>query len=126
MPRQGDPGLTARVCDALENIDYVMGLSLLSDVPNRQEPVYEFAEMISNTTKPVLAWAYEPENVAAIYRIAAAVAGGEQALQQRPNFAFFATFKSPLQHSNEDLANILWAAEHGIPNHIPGRPHRWA
>lgn len=122
MPRQGDAGLTARVCDTLENIDYVMGLSLLSDVPYRQEPVYEFAEMISNTTKPVLAWAYEPENVAAIYHIAAAVAGGEEALQKRPNFAFFATFKSPLQHSNEDLANIMWAAEHGIPIIYLGGP----
>ena len=47
--------LTARVCDALEQIDYVMGLSLFSDVPAALSPLYEFIEMMENSTKPVLA-----------------------------------------------------------------------
>jgi trimethylamine--corrinoid protein Co-methyltransferase len=29
--------------------------------------------------------------------------------------AFFATFQSPLVHTDEDLANVLWAADHGLP-----------
>ena len=113
--RRGDPGLTARVCDALDNIDYVMSLGLIDDVTPALAPVYEFAEMIANTVKPVLPWAYSPENAADIAKIALAVAGSEGALRQRPFFALFATFQSPLVQTDEDLAKAFWAAEHGIP-----------
>jgi len=113
--RRGDPGLTARVCDALGNMDYVMSLGLIDDVTPRLAPVYEFAEMLANTGKPVLPWAYTPENVADIYQIALAVAGSEQALRERPFFAFFSTYQSPLVQTDEDLANVLWAVERDIP-----------
>lgn len=113
--RRGDSRMTARVCDALENIDYVMGLGLISDVTPTIAPVYEFAEMVANTGKPVLGWAYRLQNVVDIYRIAVAVAGSEQALRQRPFFALFSTFQSPLQQTDHDLENVLWAAERDIP-----------
>lgn len=113
--RRGDPGLTARLCDGLDNIDYVMGLALIDDVPHRLAPVYEFAEMIANTGKPVLPWAYSLDNVSDIYRIALAVAGSEEALRQRPIFALFATFQAPLQHTDAELANVFWAAERDVP-----------
>ncbi len=118
--RRGDPGLTALVCDALANIDYVMGLGLIDDVPHDLAPVYEFAEMVANSGKPVLPWGYTPANLAAIYRIAVAAVEGEAALRQRPIFAFFGTFQSPLMQTDEDLANAFWAAEHGIPVVIIG------
>ncbi len=113
--RRGDPGLTARVCDALDNIDYVMGLGLIDDVTPELAPVYEFAEMIANTGKPVFPWAYSVENVSDIYQIALAVVGDEKSLRRRPCFALFATFQSPLVHTNEDVANVLWAADRGVP-----------
>ena len=113
--RRGDPGLTAKVADALENIDYVMSLGLIDDVTSQLAPVYEFAEMMANTGKPVLPWAYTPDNVADIYQIALAVAGSEQALRERPCLAFFSTYQSPLVQTDEDLANVLWAVEHDIP-----------
>jgi trimethylamine--corrinoid protein Co-methyltransferase len=113
--RRGDPSLTALVCDALDNIDYVMALGLISDVTSTLAPVYEFAEMIANTGKPVLPWAHYVENVSDIYQIALAVAGSEEALRQRPFLALFATFQSPLVQTDDDLANVLWAAEHDMP-----------
>jgi trimethylamine--corrinoid protein Co-methyltransferase len=113
--RQGDPASTARVCDALDNIDYVMGLALIDDVFHRLAPVYEFAEMIANTVKPVLAWAYSLENIRDIYQIAVAAAGSEEAFWARPNFGLFATFHAPLQHTDEELANVFWAVEHDVP-----------
>lgn len=120
--RRGDAGLTARVCDALENISYVMSLSLFDDVTPILSPVYEFAEMIANTGKPVLAWANDPATLADIYQIAAAVAGGVAALQARPNFALFATYESPLRLAEGPVGNLLWAAEHGIPAILLGGP----
>jgi trimethylamine--corrinoid protein Co-methyltransferase len=113
--RRGDPGMTALVCDALDNIDYVMSLGLIGNVTSKLAPIYEFAEMVANTGKPVLPWAYSPDNVADIYQIALAVAGSEESLQSRPFFGFFATYQSPLVQTDEDLANAFWAAEHGIP-----------
>jgi trimethylamine--corrinoid protein Co-methyltransferase len=113
--RRGDAALTARVCDALHNIDYVMGLGLISDVTASLAPVYEFAEMVANTGKPVLPWAYSADNVSDIYQIAVTVAGGQEALRRQPFFAFFATFQSPLVQTREDLANVLWAVDHEIP-----------
>ncbi len=120
--RRGDPALAARLADALPNMDYVMGLGLIGDVRADLASVYEFAELIANTGKPIIAWAHRVENVAAIYRMAAAAAGSEAALQARPSFGFFATYASPLRHTDEDLANILWAAGHGIPVIYIGGP----
>jgi trimethylamine--corrinoid protein Co-methyltransferase len=113
--RRGDAALTARVCDALDNIDYVMSLGLIGDVTPSLAPVYEFAEMIANTGKPVLPWGFSPDNVSDIYEIAKTVAGGEEALRSRPFFAFFSTFQPPLVHTDEDVANVLWAADHDVP-----------
>jgi trimethylamine--corrinoid protein Co-methyltransferase len=99
-----------------------MGLGLIDDVIPTLAPVYEFAEMISNTSKPVLCWAYTLQEVVDIYRMAVAVAGSEEALRQRPFFALFSTFQSPLQHTDHDLENVLWAVERGIPVVYLGGP----
>jgi trimethylamine--corrinoid protein Co-methyltransferase len=113
--RAGDPALTACVCDALENIDYVMSLGMISDVDASKAPVIEFAEMITHTSKPVLAWGYHPENIKDIYQIALAFRKGEKEFRQYPNFGFFSTWQSPLVHIDENVATCLWAVEHGIP-----------
>jgi trimethylamine--corrinoid protein Co-methyltransferase len=120
--QRGDAGITARVCDALENIDYVMSLSLFDDVTPILSPVYEFAEMITNTGKPVIAWANNPETLGDIYKIAVAVVGDEQKLEHRPIFALFSSYESPLRIAQEPLANMLWAAEHNIPVICIGGP----
>jgi trimethylamine---corrinoid protein Co-methyltransferase len=120
--RRGDPAMTARVCDALEQIDYAMGLGLIDDVPAHLAPVYEFAELISNTTKPVLAWAYDIDNLELIDRMAAAVVGGRKALRERPIYGVFATYQSPLVNTDEDLAKLLWAAERNMPFIYLGGP----
>jgi trimethylamine---corrinoid protein Co-methyltransferase len=120
--RRGDAALTARVADGLENIDYVMGLSYLADVTADLAAVFEFAELIANTEKPILAWAHSPENIAQVYEIAEAVAGSAEAFKQHPSFALFSTYPSPLRHTQEDLANLLWAVERGIPVVYSGGP----
>jgi trimethylamine---corrinoid protein Co-methyltransferase len=107
--------MTARVTDALDNLDFAMGLGLIDDVDSTLAPVYEFAEMVANTRKPLLAWGFSVENLIDIYRIAAVVAGGEENLQQRPFFAWFASMQPSLQHPDQELQQILWAVDHGIP-----------
>ena len=120
--RRGDPALVARVADALPNIDYVMGLGLIGDVAADQASVYEFAELLANTGKPLMAWAHCPANLDAMWRMATAAAGSEEALRRRPIFAFFSTYPSPLRHTDEDLANVMWAAAHDVPVAYLGGP----
>jgi trimethylamine--corrinoid protein Co-methyltransferase len=120
--RRGDPALTARVCDALPNMDFVMGLGLIDDVTLGLAPVHEFAEMVANTTKPIVTWAYSPQNLDDIHRIAVAVAGSDPALRECPFFAVFTAFTPPLKHTRDEVGNILWAAEHGIPVVYSGGP----
>jgi trimethylamine--corrinoid protein Co-methyltransferase len=120
--RRGDAGLTAKVCDALPNIDYVMGLSLFDDVTPALSSVYEFAEELANTSKPIVAWANSTDTLEDIHRMAVVVAGSEQALVEKPSFAYFTTYESPLRLADAPLANMLWAAEHGIPVVCLGGP----
>ena len=120
--RRGDAGLTAKVCDALPNIDYIMGLSLFDDVTPVLAPVYEFAEELANTSKPIVAWANTPATFLDIYEMAAVAAGGEAALRKKPLFAYFTTYESPLKLAEGPLANLLLAAERGIPVICLGGP----
>lgn len=111
----GDPGQTARVCDGLANIGYVMSLGLIDNVNPNLASVYEFVEMVNNTVKPILVWAYSIEQLQDIYKIATTVAGSEETLRQKPFIGFFSTTHSPLTHSKNDIENLLWAAEHNLP-----------
>ncbi len=113
--RRKDPAYTARVCQALENIDYVMSLGLIDDVTPTLASVYEFAEMITHTLKPVLAWAFDLNHLKDIYRIALMLTDSEAEFRKRPIFGFFSTYQAPLIQTDKDLANCLWATTHGIP-----------
>ena len=119
---RGDAGKTALVCDALPNIDYVMGLSMFDNVTPVLSPVYEFAEMLENTTKPLIAWANTPQTLEDIYKIALTVAGSETALRRKPIFAYFTTYESPLRLAEGPIANMMWAARHDVPVICLGGP----
>lgn len=120
--RRGDAALVAKVCDALENLDYLMSLSVFDDVTADLSPLYEFTEMITQSRKPVIAWATKPEVLAEINKVAAVIAGGESQLRKKPNYAFFGTYESPLGLADGQIGCMLWAAEHGIPVICLGGP----
>ena len=120
--RRQDVATSARVIDSLENIDYVMGLALPEDVDPERASVFEFADMVMNTRKPLMAWGQSLENIQEIYQIAATAVGGEEALREKPIFALFAVGLGPLVMPDTIIANAFWAAEHAIPiaYHGPG------
>ncbi len=120
--QRGDAGMTAKVCDALPNIDYIMGLSLFDNVVPVLSPVYEFAEELANTSKPIVAWANNVATFNDIYQMAVAVAGSESALCEKPIFALFTTYESPLKIADSALSTLMKAAEVGIPSICLGGP----
>jgi len=110
-----DAALTARVCDVLENIDYVMSLGSISDVPPDKADVHEFDAMVRQTTKPLMSWSFSRRSLGQIHRMCAAVKGSEEAFAREPFMIFYAEPSSPLKHSAEAVQKLIYCARHRIP-----------
>jgi len=110
-----DATTVARVCDALPNIGYVQSLGSISDVTSELADVYEFADMIRNTTKIVMNWAFCRDNVESMHQIGIAMAGGEELFRRRPNFVFYGEPISPLVSGFHAIDKCMYCAEHRIP-----------
>jgi trimethylamine--corrinoid protein Co-methyltransferase len=105
----------ARVCDVLPNLDFVESLGTVGDVNPDLADVYEFAEMIANTGKPIIAWSYTLETCRDIHEIALAVAGSAAAFKQKPNYIFYAEPLSPLVSNREAVDKLLYCSKNYIP-----------
>jgi trimethylamine---corrinoid protein Co-methyltransferase len=105
----------SRLCDALENIDFVMSLFIPSDVPAALADRLQFEAMVRNTSKPVVFVTYEMTGCADAVEMAEAVAGGAAALRERPFAACYINVTSGLVHNADALQKLLFLAEKGLP-----------
>lgn len=105
----------ARLVDALENVDFLMSLGLISDVPVDTSDIHQFEAMRLNSVKPILFTCYNRQNLECIIKIAERAAGSEKALKARPSLALYAEPTSPLVHSKDALEKLLTCAEKGVP-----------
>jgi trimethylamine--corrinoid protein Co-methyltransferase len=110
----------ARIGDALENIDFIMSMANPSDVPPDDVYIHAFIGMLRGSIKPNVYTAKDRKDMEDIYRIAVAVAGGEEALREKPFLLQYAEPISPLLIPEESLQKIIFCAEKGIPSgYIP-------
>ncbi|MDZ7844161.1 MAG: trimethylamine methyltransferase family protein [Anaerolineales bacterium] len=110
----------AQLCDSLENIDFVMSMSNPSDVDSDDQYIHSFANMLRGTVKPNVYTAKDLQDMKDIYRIAAAVAGDEITLREKPFFLQYSEPISPLFIIEESLQKVIFCAEKGIPvGYIP-------
>lgn len=105
----------ARLSDGLDNIDFVMSMSNAADVPSDDLYVHSFIRMLRGTTKPNVYTAKDINDMRDIYRIAAAVVGGEDVLREKPIFLQYAEPISPLFIIEESLQKVIFCAEKGVP-----------
>lgn len=105
----------ARLTDALDQLDFVMSMGNPSDVPTDDLYIHAFIGMIRGSLKPNVYTAQNRRDMEDIYRIAAAVVGGEQELRERPFLIHYAEPISPLFIIEESLQKHLFCAEKGIP-----------
>lgn len=110
-----DAAMVARVCEALPRIGFVMSLGLVSDAPYGMEGLYEFSELIQNSTKPPIAWCFSKKHCEDIHRIAMAMAGGSEAFRQKPNYLFYNEPISPLLSDFNAIDKVIYCAENNIP-----------
>ncbi|MFP4172048.1 MAG: trimethylamine methyltransferase family protein [Candidatus Hydrogenedentota bacterium] len=110
-----DATTVAKVCDVLPNIGYVQSLGSISDVTNGLADVYEFADMIRNTTTPIMSWSFGVEGCRDEHRMAIAMAGGEEEFRAKPNYIFYGEPISPLVSDFHAIDKCMYCAKHRIP-----------
>jgi trimethylamine--corrinoid protein Co-methyltransferase len=104
-----------RLCDALENIDFVLSIGLISNVPTEVSDIHQFEVMVRNTTKPVVFTSHGPENCRVMVEMAEVVAGGEEQLRRNPFVANFVEVNPPLQISGKTCREIMYMADKMLP-----------
>ncbi len=126
---QGDIERAALLCDALENIDFVMsmGLSGGSDPKRRGlHPEFtdrlDFAAMLRHTIKPIIFSAWSLRGLRDIHDMAAVSAGGTKALAARPFAIHYSEPTSPLVHGSDSLEKLLFCADKHMPLLYMGGP----
>jgi trimethylamine--corrinoid protein Co-methyltransferase len=117
--RVSDIALGALVADALPNIDWVMPMGSSQDVPALAADVYEFEAVVTNTSKPIVFIGYSARGVELVYEMAAEVAGGLDALRERPFLLAYPEPISPLVFPEDVVDRMFIAADLGVPQ-IPG------
>ncbi len=110
-----DATTVARVCDALPNVGFVQSLGSISDVTGPLADIYEFADMIRNTTTPIMSWSFNRDGCRDEHRMAVAMAGGEENFKRRPNYIFYGEPISPLVSDFHAIDKCMYCAEHRIP-----------
>jgi len=114
-PVKTDVANAARVVDALAHIDFVMSMGIPQDVPGEITDLHCFDAMVRNTSKPIIATAWNEENLKDVIEMAEIVAGGEEALRLNPFIIMYSEPISPLQLALEPTQKILYMAAKGLP-----------
>jgi trimethylamine--corrinoid protein Co-methyltransferase len=103
-----------RLQDALPQVDIVRPTVTATDQGECSDLV-EIAELLRNTTKPVVHRTLAAQRVDAAVEMLALVRGGEQDFRSRPNFATLYCPISPGYFTPENIQCMLRWAEHGVP-----------
>lgn len=109
------------LCDALPNIHFVMSIGIPSDVDPRIAYDVQMALMLEHTSKPLVFVTNDKASCQRAIDMAAAVAGGHEALREQQHILLYSEPSSPLQQSETAVDKLLLMAEHELPVvHSPG------
>jgi trimethylamine--corrinoid protein Co-methyltransferase len=111
-----DVGEIARVADYLEAIAFHWVALSAQDKPAHSRGLHEMQAVWENSTKHVQTESiYTEKEAHAAVEMAAVIAGGRQALRQRPVLSIMQCTAPPLGHDKGSLEAALIAAEAGLP-----------
>ena len=117
--RVTDIARSARIADALPNIDWVMPMGSAQDVADISADLHEFEAVVSNTVKPQVFLSYSPRGCELIYEMAAEIAGGLDNLRRRPFLLAYPEPISPLVFPEDVVSRIFVSADLLMPQ-MPG------
>ncbi len=111
-----DVGEIARVADALEEVAFHWVAVSAQDRPVQTRSLYELKAIWENSTKHVQTESiYSEHEARAAVEMAAAIAGGREALRRRPVLSMMQCTFPPLGQDGGSVEAALVAAEAGIP-----------
>ena len=113
--RLQDVANAATVSDYCEEVDFIASYALPGDVPTNSMYVECFRTMVEHSVKPIFFTAAGQEDLAVIIEMASAVAGGEDALREKPFLIHYSEPTAPLTHSRGAVSKLFFCAEKGIP-----------
>ena len=103
------------LCDALPNIHFVMSIGIPSDVDPGVLYDTQMALMLEHTTKPIVFVTNDRDSCQRAIDMAAAVAGGHEALAEQGHILLYSEPSSPLQQSETAVDKLLLMAESRLP-----------
>lgn len=110
-----------RLCDALPNIHFVMSVGIPFDVNPTLTYDVQMVHMLEDTTKPIVFVTNDLASCQRAIDMAAAVAGGYEALREQQHILLYSEPSSPLQQSDTAVDKLLLMAEYELPVvHSPG------
>jgi len=110
-----DVNRSARVSDALPNIDFIMSFAHPSDFPARRAYLLSFQSMAANSTKPIVCTAAGRDDLREMWRVGRILRGSESELRSKPYFIYYGEPISPLKYPVESVDKLLFCAEKAIP-----------
>ncbi len=111
-----DVSRSARLCDALPEIDFLMSFATPVGVAPEDVEPQQYYSMVSNSTKPVIMTVCSGLSAfERLHDMACVVAGGEEAFRAQPNYIMYGQFVSPLQHDRGAIERLVFSADHEIP-----------
>jgi trimethylamine--corrinoid protein Co-methyltransferase len=103
------------LCDALPNIHFVMSIGIPSDVDPALAYDVQMALMLEHTTKPLVFVTNDEASCQRAIDMAAAVAGGHEALVEQQHILLYSEPSSPLQQSETAVDKLLLMSENRLP-----------
>jgi len=113
---------TARVIDALPNIEWTMTTSTHPTVPGAVADKMSFLHMVLNTSKPLACSMNNVSSLKEMLRVCSMIAGGEKELKDKPFFVGSSEPVTPLSQEKDAMEYSLLCAEKGIPNFVYSMP----
>jgi trimethylamine--corrinoid protein Co-methyltransferase len=110
-----------RLCDALPNIHFLMSIGIPADVGTSLAYDLQMALMLEHSTKPIVFVTNDRQSCQRAIDMAAAVAGGYEALTEQQHILLYSEPSSPLQQSATAVDKLLLMADYALPVvHSPG------
>jgi trimethylamine--corrinoid protein Co-methyltransferase len=104
-----------RVVDALPELTFCMSMGIPADLELESAYRWQFATMLEHTTKPIVFVCDDRADCEAIAAMAAAPAGGMEALRLNPTLLLYSEPSTPLKHSSTATGKLLYMAEQALP-----------
>ncbi|MDQ3707977.1 MAG: trimethylamine methyltransferase family protein [Actinomycetota bacterium] len=122
-----DVARIGRLVDALDNIHFYLRACVARDIPTEALDLNTYYAAITNTTKHVSGNVFTVESLHDVLELAAMVAGGDDALRERPLVSFITSWTvSPLRFAAETVEVLTEVVRREMPVFLSSAPQSGA